>query len=168
MFFSCQGLNPGVGVLPLKGWPLTVSLCGSFAWFIFSCHAESSFSSNLLTNVIQGIDNMRQGLGPQVQKAFLQNQGQFQLSPQQQQQQQIMAQVQGQGNMTNSSVYGDMDTRRFSGLPRGNLNSKDGQQNANDGSIGSPMLSNSSKVRFFFPKNQHKKCISLLNAVASV
>nr|VDC79868.1 unnamed protein product [Brassica rapa] len=110
------GLNPGVGVLPLKGWPLT------------------------------GIDNMRQGLGPQVQKAFLQNQGQFQLSPQQQQQQQIMAQVQGQGNMTNSSVYGDMDTRRFSGLPRGNLNSKDGQQNANDGSIGSPMLSNSSKL----------------------
>nr|VDC88778.1 unnamed protein product [Brassica oleracea] len=110
------GLNPGVGALPLKGWPLT------------------------------GIDNMRQGLGPQVQKAFLQNQGQFQLSPQQQQQQQIMAQVQGQGNMTNSSMYGDMDPRRFTGLPRGNLNSKDGQQNANDGSIGSPMLSNSSKL----------------------
>ncbi|KAJ4907248.1 LEUNIG-like protein [Raphanus sativus] len=109
------GLNPGVGVLPLKGWPLT------------------------------GIDNMRQGLGPQ--KAFLQNQGQFQLSPQQQQQQQIMAQVQGQGNMTNSSMYGgDMDPRRFTVLPRGNLSSKDGQQNANDGSIGSPMLSNSSKL----------------------
>ncbi|KAL0774814.1 hypothetical protein Bca101_039966 [Brassica carinata] len=32
-----------------------------------------------------------------------------------------------------------------SGLPRGNLNSKDGQQNANDGSIGSPMQSSSSK-----------------------
>ena len=117
--------------------------------------------------MLQGIDTIRPGLGPQVQKAFLQNQSQFQLSPQQQQQQ-IMAQVQGQGNMTNSSMYGDMDSRRFTGLPRGNLNSKDGQQNANDGSIGSPMLSNSSKVRFFFLKNQQKKCISLLNAVASV
>ncbi|XP_018441106.2 transcriptional corepressor LEUNIG_HOMOLOG isoform X2 [Raphanus sativus] len=112
------GLNPGVGVLPLKGWPLT------------------------------GIDTIRPGLGPQVQKAFLQNQGQFQLSPQQQQQQQqqqILAQVQGQGNMTNSSMYGgDMDPRRFTSLSR-NLSSKDGQQNANDGSIGSPMQSSSSK-----------------------
>ncbi|CAH2059758.1 unnamed protein product [Thlaspi arvense] len=109
------GLNPGVGTIPLKGWPLT------------------------------GIDTIRPGLGPQVQKAFLQTQSQFQLSPQQQQQQQILAQVQGQGNMTNSPMYGDMDPRRFTGLPRGNLNSKDGQQNANDGSIGSPMQSSSSK-----------------------
>ncbi|KAJ0240190.1 Transcriptional corepressor LEUNIG_(Protein MUCILAGE-MODIFIED 1) [Hirschfeldia incana] len=109
------GLNPGVGALPLKGWPLT------------------------------GIETIRPGLGPQVQKAFLQNQSQFQLSPQQQQQQQILAQVQGQGNMTNSSMYGDMDPRRFAGLPRATLNSKDGQQNANDGSIGSPMQSSSSK-----------------------
>ncbi|KAF8108778.1 hypothetical protein N665_0104s0093 [Sinapis alba] len=108
------GLNPGVGALPLKGWPLT------------------------------GIETIRPGLGPQVQKAFLQNQSQFQLSPQQQQQQ-ILAQVQGQGNMTNSPMYGEMDLRRFTGLPRGNLNSKDGQQNANDGSIGSPMQSSSSK-----------------------
>ncbi|KAG2327762.1 hypothetical protein Bca52824_010490 [Brassica carinata] len=110
------GLNPGVGALPLKGWPLT------------------------------GIETIRPGLGPQVQKPFLQNQNQFQLSPQQQQQQQqILAQVQGPGNMTNSSMYGDMDTRRFTGLPRANPNSKDGQQNANDGSIGSPMQSSSSK-----------------------
>ncbi|XP_023639635.1 transcriptional corepressor LEUNIG_HOMOLOG isoform X2 [Capsella rubella] len=110
------GLNPGVSGLPLKGWPLT------------------------------GIDQIRPGLGgPQVQKSFLQNQSQFQLSPQQQQQQQILAQVQAQGNMTNSPIYGDMDPRRFTGLPRGNLNPKDGQQNANDGSIGSPMQSSSSK-----------------------
>ncbi|CAH8380841.1 unnamed protein product [Eruca vesicaria subsp. sativa] len=109
------GLNPGVSALPLKGWPLT------------------------------GIETIRPGLGPQVQKAFLQNQNQFQLSPQQQQQQQILAQVQGQGNMTNSPMYGDMDPRRYTGLPRGPLNSKDGQQNANDGSIGSPMQSSSSK-----------------------
>uniref|UniRef100_A0A1J3J263 Transcriptional corepressor LEUNIG n=1 Tax=Noccaea caerulescens TaxID=107243 RepID=A0A1J3J263_NOCCA len=108
------GLNPGVGGLPLKGWPLT------------------------------GIETIRPGLGPQVQKAFLQNQSQFQLSPQQQQQQ-ILAQVQGQGNMTNSPMYSDMDPRRFTGLPRGNMNPKDGQQNANDGSIGSPMQSSSSK-----------------------
>nr|VDD06921.1 unnamed protein product [Brassica oleracea] len=108
------GLNPGVGALPLKGWPLT------------------------------GIETIRPGLGPQVQKAFLQNQSQFQLSPQQQQQQQqILAQVQGQGNLNNSSMYGgDMDPRRFTILPRG---TKDGQQNANDGSIGSPMQSSSSK-----------------------
>ncbi|XP_010509984.1 PREDICTED: transcriptional corepressor LEUNIG_HOMOLOG-like isoform X2 [Camelina sativa] len=110
------GLNPGVSGLPLKGWPLT------------------------------GIEQIRPVLGgPQVQKSFLQNQSQFQLSPQQQQQQQILAQVQAQGNMTNSPMYGDMDPRRFTGLPRGNLNPKDGQQNANDGSIGSPMQSSSSK-----------------------
>ncbi|KAL1217005.1 Transcriptional corepressor [Cardamine amara subsp. amara] len=110
------GLNPGVSTLPLKGWPLT------------------------------GIEQIRPGLSPQVQKTFLQNQSQFQQQQhQQQQQQQIMAQVQAQGNMTNSPMYGDMDPRRFTGLPRGNLNPKDGQQNANDGSIGSPMQSTSSK-----------------------
>ncbi|CAN8315760.1 unnamed protein product [Cochlearia groenlandica] len=109
------GLNPGVSALPLKGWPLT------------------------------GIETIRPSLGPQAQKAFLQNQSQFQLSPQQQQQQQILAQVQGQGNMTNSHMYGDMDPRRYTGLPRGNMNPKDSQQNANDGSIGSPMQSSSSK-----------------------
>ncbi|CAN6834333.1 unnamed protein product [Brassica oleracea] len=64
------GLSSGVGALPLKGWPLTVS-----HWDSFVC------------------------LGPQAQKSFLQTQSQFQLSPQQQQQQ-ILAQVQGQGNMT--------------------------------------------------------------------
>ena len=94
--------------------------------------------------MLQGIETIRPGLGPQVQKAFLQNQSQFQISPQQQQQQQILAQVQGQGNLNNSSMYGgDMDPRRFTVLPRG---TKDGQQNANDGSIGSPMQSSSSKV----------------------
>lgn len=112
--------------------------------------------------MLQGIETIRPGLGPQVQKAFLQNQSQFQLSPQQQQQQ-ILAQVQGQGNMTNSPMYSDMDPRRFTGLPRGNMNPKDGQQNANDGSIGSPMQSSSSKVRLF--SQISKKCISLLNAV---
>ncbi|XP_022733295.1 transcriptional corepressor LEUNIG_HOMOLOG-like isoform X1 [Durio zibethinus] len=108
------GLNPGVGSLPLKGWPLT------------------------------GIDQIRPSLGAQVQKPFPQNANQFQLLPQQQQQQ-LLAQVQAQGNMGSSPMYGDMDPQRFSGLSRGTLNTKDGQPTANDGSIGSPMQSTSSK-----------------------
>ncbi|XP_031267080.1 transcriptional corepressor LEUNIG_HOMOLOG isoform X1 [Pistacia vera] len=104
------GLNPGVGGLPLKGWPLT------------------------------GIDQIRPNLGAQVQKPFLPGGNQFQLLPQQQQQ--LLAQAQAQGNLGNS-IYGDMG--RFGGLPRGSLNAKDGQPIANDGSIGSPMQSTSSK-----------------------
>ncbi|XP_030923895.1 transcriptional corepressor LEUNIG_HOMOLOG-like isoform X3 [Quercus lobata] len=105
------GLNPGVGGLPLKGWPLT------------------------------GIDQIRPGLGAQVQKPFLQNTNQFQLLPQPQ----LLAQVQAQGNLGSSPIYGDMDPQRFRGLSRGTLNAKDGQLIANDGSIGSPMQSTSSK-----------------------
>ncbi|KAJ0035902.1 hypothetical protein Pint_25393 [Pistacia integerrima] len=105
------GLNPGVGGLPLKGWPLT------------------------------GIDQIRPNLGAQVQKPFLPGGNQFQLLPQQQQQ--LLAQAQAQGNLGNS-IYGDMG--RFGGLPRGSLNAKDGQPIANDGSIGSPMQSTSSKM----------------------
>lgn len=95
----------------------------------------------------QGIDQIRPSLGAQVQKPFLQGGNQFQLSPQQHQQ--LLAQAQAQGNL-GSSIYGDMDPRRFGGLPRGNLSSKDGQPIANDGSIGSPMQSTSSKVSFSF------------------
>lgn len=113
--------------------------------------------------MLQGIDTIRPGLGPQVQKAFLQNQSQFQLSPQQQQQQ-ILAQVQGQGNLNQgnmTNLYGEMDPRRFTGLRRGNLNSKDGQQNANDGSIGSPMQSSSSKVRLLLKSGKVPPMCSL-------
>ncbi|XP_052478078.1 transcriptional corepressor LEUNIG_HOMOLOG isoform X2 [Gossypium raimondii] len=110
-----SGLNPGVGSLPLKGWPLT------------------------------GIDQIRPNLGAQVQKPFIQNANQFQLLPQQQQQQ-VLAQVQTQGNMGSSPMYGDMDPQRFSGLSRGTLNAKEGQPIVNDGSIGSPMQSTSSKM----------------------
>ncbi|KAI4344972.1 hypothetical protein L6164_012143 [Bauhinia variegata] len=109
------GLNPGVGGLTLKGWPLT------------------------------GIDQVRPGLGPQVQKPLLQGANQFQLLPHQHQQQ-LLAQVQAQGNIGNSSMYGDMDPQRLRGLARGSLNVKDGQPIANDGSIGSPMQSTSSKI----------------------
>ncbi|XP_028759830.1 transcriptional corepressor LEUNIG_HOMOLOG isoform X2 [Neltuma alba] len=108
------GLNPGVGGLTLKGWPLT------------------------------GIDQIRPGLGAQVQKPLLQSANQFQLLPQQQQQ--LLAQVQAQGNITSSPMYADMDPQRLRGLARGSLNAKDGQPIANDGSIGSPMQSTSSKI----------------------
>nr|POE44928.1 transcriptional corepressor [Quercus suber] len=107
------GLNPGVGGLPLKGWPLT------------------------------GIDQIRPSLGAQVQKPFLQNANQLHLLPQQQ----LLAQVQAQGNLGSSPIYGDMDPQRFRGLSRGTLNAKDGQLIANDGSLGSPMQSTSSKGR---------------------
>lgn len=40
-----------------------------------------------------------------------------------------------------------MDPQRLRGLNRGSLNVKDGQSIANDGSIGSPMQSTSSKVK---------------------
>ncbi|KAM1795422.1 hypothetical protein ACFX11_035775 [Malus domestica] len=41
-----------------------------------------------------------------------------------------------------------MDPRRFSGLRRGSLNSKDGQSTRNDGSMFSLVLSSSPKVTF--------------------
>ncbi|KAH1060678.1 hypothetical protein GLYMA_02G164700v4 [Glycine max] len=109
------GLNPGVGSLTLKGWPLT------------------------------GIDQIRPGFGAPVQKPLLQSANQFQLLPQQQQQQ-ILAQVRAQGNIGNSPAYGDMDPQRLRGLARGSLNAKDGLSIANDGSIGSPIQSTSSKI----------------------
>ncbi|KAM5552711.1 hypothetical protein ABKV19_025093 [Rosa sericea] len=109
------GLNPGVGGLPLKGWPLT------------------------------GIDQMRPGLGAQVQKPFLQGATQFQILSQQQQQ--LLAQVQTQGNVGSTPGYGDMR-----GLPRGNLNSKDGQSITNNGSLGSPMQTT---LQINMPQMQH-------------
>lgn len=96
--------------------------------------------------MIQGIDQIRPGFGAPVQKPLLQSANQFQLLPQQQQQ--LLAQVQAQGNIGNSPVYGDIDPQRLRGLTRGSLNPKDGQSIANDGSIGSPMQSTSSKVTF--------------------
>lgn len=86
-----------------------------------------------------------QGVGSQVQKPLLQNANPFQLLPHQQQQ--LLSQVQAQGNIGASQMYGDMDSQRLAGLPRGAVNTKDGQPTPNDGSIGSPMQSTSSKVR---------------------
>ncbi|XP_065873591.1 transcriptional corepressor LEUNIG_HOMOLOG-like isoform X1 [Euphorbia lathyris] len=104
------GLNPGVAGLPLKGWPLT------------------------------GIDQIRPGLGVQMQKQNLQPQNQFLLSSQQQQ-------VLAQSNLGNSSNYGDMDPRRLSQLPRSGMNAKDGQSSRNDGSICSPVQASSPKMK---------------------
>ncbi|CAJ2651291.1 unnamed protein product [Trifolium pratense] len=106
------GLNQGVTSLPLKRWPLT------------------------------GIDQLRPGLGVQVQKPNLTPQNQYLLASQQQQ---VLAQAQAQNNLGNSN-YGDMDPRRLSGLPRGSLNVKDGQSNRNDGTISSQMQSGSPKM----------------------
>ncbi|CAN0915712.1 Transcriptional corepressor LEUNIG_HOMOLOG [Linum grandiflorum] len=90
-----------------------------------------------------GIDQIRPNLGSQIQRPLLQG-NQFQLLPQQQQQQ-LLAQVQAQGNLSGSQIYGNIDPQKLRALPRGALNPKDGQPNANDGSIGSPMQSTASK-----------------------
>ncbi|XP_045797759.1 transcriptional corepressor LEUNIG_HOMOLOG-like [Trifolium pratense] len=116
------GLNQGVTSLPLKGWPLT------------------------------GIDQLRPGLGVQVQKPNLTPQNQYMLASQQQQ---VLAQAQAQNSLGNSN-YGDMDPRRLSGLPRGSLNVKDGQSNRNYGTISSQMQSGSPKMRM----NQSQQSLS--------
>ncbi|KAI3449886.1 hypothetical protein Pfo_006551 [Paulownia fortunei] len=87
---------------------------------------------------LTGIDQLRPSLGLQVQKPNLQTQNQFLLASQQQQ---VLAQAQAQGNLGNSANYG------FGGLPRGNFNAKDGQPPRNDGSICSPVQSNSPKMK---------------------
>lgn len=104
---------------------------------------------------VQGIEQLRPSLGVQVQKPNLPTQNQFLLASQQQQ---ILAQAQAQSNLGNSTNYGDMDPRRFCGLPRGSLSAKDGQSTRNDGSICSPVQSNSPKVRipFQFQKTLNK------------
>ncbi|KAG5567298.1 hypothetical protein RHGRI_002754 [Rhododendron griersonianum] len=87
---------------------------------------------------LTGIDQLRPSLGLQVQKPNLQTQNQFLLTSQQQQ---VLAQAQAQGNLGNSPNFG------LCGLPRGSLNSKDGQPTRNDGSICSPAQSNPPKMK---------------------
>lgn len=93
---------------------------------------------------LTGIEQLRPSLGVQVQKPNLPTQNQFLLASQQQQ---IFAQAQAQSNPGNSTNYGDMDPRRFCGLPRGSLSAKDGQSTRNDGSICSPVQSSSPKMK---------------------
>ncbi|KAK4408217.1 Transcriptional corepressor LEUNIG [Sesamum angolense] len=87
---------------------------------------------------LTGIDQLRPSLGLQVQKPSLPTQSQFLLASQQQQ---ALAQAQAQGNLGNSPNYG------YGGVPRGNFNGKDGQPPRNDGSICSPVQSNSPKMK---------------------
>ncbi|XP_031406262.1 transcriptional corepressor LEUNIG_HOMOLOG-like isoform X2 [Punica granatum] len=91
---------------------------------------------------IQGIDHLRPGLG--LQKPNMQNQNHLLLSSQQQQ---ALAQAQAQSSIGNSNNYNDMDARRFGGLPRGTTNAKDVQSTKNDGSICSPVQSNSPRMK---------------------
>ncbi|CDP03866.1 unnamed protein product [Coffea canephora] len=87
---------------------------------------------------LTGIEQLRPSLGLQVQKPNLQNQNQFLLASQQQQ---VLAQAPSQGSLGSSPNFG------FGGLPRGNFNPKDGQPPRNDGSICSPVQSNSPKMK---------------------
>ncbi|KAA8550638.1 hypothetical protein F0562_002322 [Nyssa sinensis] len=87
---------------------------------------------------LTGIDQIRPSLGLQVQKPNLQTQNQFLLASQQQQ---VLAQAQAQGNLGILPNYG------YCGLPRGTLNSKDGQPARNDGSLCSRVQSNSPKMK---------------------
>ncbi|PON70795.1 Guanine nucleotide-binding protein, beta subunit [Parasponia andersonii] len=93
---------------------------------------------------LTGIDQLRPNLGVQVQKPNLPTQNQFLLASQQQ----VLAPAQVQGNLGNSASYGDIDPRRFSGLPRGgSMNAKDGQSTRNEGSICTPVQSSSPKIK---------------------
>ncbi|KAJ1701977.1 hypothetical protein LUZ63_001756 [Rhynchospora breviuscula] len=86
---------------------------------------------------LTGIDQLRPNLG--MQKQFVTSQSQVQLmSPRQQ----FLAQAQAQG-LTNS---GEMGPQGFRALPGGGFTGKDAQPNGNDGSIGSPVQSSSSKM----------------------
>lgn len=93
---------------------------------------------------LTGIEQLRPSLGVQVQKPNIPTQNQFILASQQQQ---VLAHAQAQSNLGNSPNYGDMDPRRLCGIPRGSLNTKDGQSARNDGSICSPVQSSSPKMK---------------------
>lgn len=110
-----------------------------FHWLCMNPHSR-------FYRLIQGIEQLRPSLGVQVQKPNIPTQNQFILASQQQQ---VLAHAQAQSNLGNSPNYGDMDPRRLCGIPRGSLNTKDGQSARNDGSICSPVQSSSPKVRAF-------------------
>ncbi|KAE8703981.1 PPPDE peptidase domain-containing protein 2-like isoform 1 [Hibiscus syriacus] len=84
---------------------------------------------------LTGIDQLRPNLGVQMQKPNLQTQNQFLLTSQQQH---VLAQAQMQGNLGNSTNFGEMS--------RGNMNTKVSPSVRNDGSICSPVQSSSPKV----------------------
>ncbi|GAB4841330.1 hypothetical protein Ancab_022056 [Ancistrocladus abbreviatus] len=91
---------------------------------------------------LTGIDQLRPNLGVQVQKPTLSAQNQFLLAAQQQQ---ILSQGQAQNSLGNSPSYGDTDARRFGGLPKGSLNTKEAQSTRSD--VCSPMQSTSPQMK---------------------
>lgn len=64
------------------------------------------------------------------------------------QQQQVLSQAQAQNSLGSPPSYGDNDPRRFGGLPKGSLNTKEAQSARND--VCSPMQANSPQVSFCF------------------
>ncbi|KAK8674387.1 hypothetical protein V6N13_112679 [Hibiscus sabdariffa] len=85
---------------------------------------------------LTGIDQLRPNLGVQMQKPNLQTQNQFLLTSQQQH---VLTQAQMQGNLGNSTNFGELSRR--------NVNAKVGQSVRNDGSICSPVQSSSPKMK---------------------
>ncbi|KAE8701393.1 Transcriptional corepressor LEUNIG [Hibiscus syriacus] len=85
---------------------------------------------------LTGIDQLRPNLGVQMQKPNLQTQNQFLLTSQQQH---VLAQAHMQGNLGNSTNFGEMS--------RGNMNTKVSPSVRNDGSICSPVQSSSPKMK---------------------
>ncbi|KAL2932864.1 Transcriptional corepressor [Bienertia sinuspersici] len=61
------------------------------------------------------------------------------------QQQQVLSQAQAQNSFGSSPSYGDNDPRRFGGLPKGSLNTKEAQSARND--VCSPMQSSSPQMK---------------------
>lgn len=105
---------------------------------------------------------MRPNVGVQLPKPNLQTQSQILLASHQQQ---ALAQSQAQNNIGSSNNFGDMDPRRFGGLPRSSGNAKDAQCTKNEGSICSPGQSSSPKVssEWICEKQECKKAKSLNN-----
>ncbi|KAK4750886.1 hypothetical protein SAY87_004368 [Trapa incisa] len=91
---------------------------------------------------LTGVEHLRSNLG--LQKPNIQNQNQFLFASQQQQ---TLAQAQVQSSLGNPNNYNDMEPRRFGGLPRGAVNAKDAQSTKNEGSICSPVQSNSPRMK---------------------
>uniref|UniRef100_A0A803MLJ2 LisH domain-containing protein n=1 Tax=Chenopodium quinoa TaxID=63459 RepID=A0A803MLJ2_CHEQI len=84
---------------------------------------------------LTGIDTLRMPQKPLIQNQIL-------LAAQQQQ---VLSQAQAQNSLGSSPSYGDNDPRRFNGLPKGSMNTKEAQSARND--VCSPMQSSSPQMK---------------------
>ncbi|KAK4768213.1 hypothetical protein SAY87_003354 [Trapa incisa] len=91
---------------------------------------------------LTGVEHLRSNIG--LQKPNIHNQNQFLFTSQQQQ---ALMQAQVQNSLGNPNNYNDMEPRRFGGLPRSAVNAKDAQSTKNEGSICSPVQSNSPRMK---------------------